>query len=237
MKLLVLAGGFGTRLKSVLPGTPKALAPVGEVPFLTLQLENWVEQGIRSFVFLLHHQADQIMGFLDTVKNGLLKDCAVVSLVEPVPMDTGGAVAYAVRELGLEGDFLVTNADTWLGTGIGQLTASRAPALAVTQLDDSSRYGQVQFDDSHRITAFTEKSALRSLGWINAGLCRLRADMFGNWDGGRFSLERQTFPELVQSGEVLAIPVEPDFIDIGIPEDYQRFCRWIAAGRKGALCK
>lgn len=237
MKLLVLAGGFGTRLQSVLPGTPKALAPVGEAPFLALQLENWAAQGIRSFVFLLHHQADQITGFLDTVKNGLLKDCEVVSLVEPAPMDTGGAVAYAVRELGLDGDFLVTNADTWLGSGIRELTVSRASAMAVIRLDDSSRYGQVQFDDSHRVTAFTEKNALGAPGWINAGLCRLRADMFHNWDGSEFSLERQIFPELVQRGELRAVAIEHYFIDIGIPEDYQRFCRWIEAGRKGTLCK
>ena len=236
-KLLVLAGGFGTRLQSVLPGTPKAMVPVGEVPFLALQLENWVSQGIRSFVFLLHHQADQIIGFLDTVKNRLLKDCEVMSLVEPTAMDTGGAVAYAVRELGLDGDFLVTNADTWLGSGIRELTASRTPAMAVIQLDDSSRYGQVQFDDSHRVTAFSEKNALGAPGWINAGLCRLRADMFDNWDGSRFSLERQTFPELVRRGELRAAAIEPNFIDIGIPEDYQRFCRWIEAGRKGTLCE
>lgn len=236
-KLLVLAGGFGTRLQSVLPGTPKALAPVGDVPFLALQLENWVAQGIRSFVFLLHHHADQITSFLDKGKSGLLKDCEVVRLVEPAPMDTGGAVAYAIRELGLDGDFLVTNADTWLGAGIRELTASRAPAMAVIRLEDSSRYGQVQFDDSYRVTAFMEKNALGTPGWINAGLCRLRADMFDHWDGVKFSLERQTFPDLVKRGELRAVAIEPDFVDIGIPEDYLRFCRWIAGGRKGALCK
>jgi len=237
LKLLVLAGGFGTRLQSVLPGMPKALAPVGEIPFLSLQLENWISQGIRSFVFLLHHQANQITDFLDTLKSGLLKDCEVVSLVEPAPMDTGGAVAYAVRELGLDGDILVTNADTWLGSGIRELTASYAPAMAVVKLEDSSRYGQVQFDDSHRVTAFMEKDALGAPGWINAGLCRLRTDMFDNWDGARFSLEKKTFPALVQRGELRAVAIEPDFIDIGIPEDYQRFCRWIEAGRKSTLCK
>ena len=235
MKLLVLAGGFGTRLQSVLPHTPKALAPVGRVPFLTLQLENWFAQGIRSFVFLLHHQADQITDFLDTLKNGLLKDCEVVCLVEPTPMDTGGAVAYTIRELGLDGDFLVTNADTWLGAGVQELTASRAPAMAVTRLEDSSRYGRVQFDDSSRITAFTEKNALCAPGWINAGLCLLRTDTFNDWDGARFSLERKLFPELVQRGELRAVIIESDFIDIGIPGDYQRFCRWIEVGRKGTL--
>lgn len=237
MKLLVLAGGFGSRLQSVLLDTPKALAPVGEVPFLALQLENWISQGIHSFVFLLHHQADQITGFLDSVKGSRLKDCEVTSLIEPAPMDTGGALAYAVRELGLDGDFLVANADTWLGSGIRELRASHAPAMAVIHLDDSSRYGQVQFDERQRVTAFTEKNALRAPGWINAGLCRLRADQFKSWDGARFSLERQTFPELVQTGALRAVAINPDFIDIGIPEDYRRFCRWVEEGRKGKLCK
>ena len=64
MRLLVLAGGFGTRLKSVVNNVPKALAPVGSVPFLQLQIEHWYAQGIREFCFLLHHQADKIFTFL-----------------------------------------------------------------------------------------------------------------------------------------------------------------------------
>jgi D-glycero-alpha-D-manno-heptose 1-phosphate guanylyltransferase len=237
LKLLVLAGGFGSRLQSVLPGTPKALAPIGDVPFLALQIENWVAQGISSFIFLLHHHADQITDFLGNASSGLLKDCEVESLIEPTPMDTGGAVAHAVGELKLNEDFLVTNADTWLGSGIQELIASAAPAMAVIRLDDCSRYGQVRFDERHRVTAFTEKSATGGPGWINAGLCRLSADMFRTWDGARFSLERQTFPALVQRGELRAVTIQPDFIDIGIPEDYQRFCRWIEGSRKGKLCK
>ena len=160
-----------------------------------------------------------------------------MSLVEPSPMGTGGAVAYAVRELELHGDFLVTNADTWLGAGIRELTVSMAPAMAVVRVDDSSRYGRVQFDDSLRVTAFSEKNTVGGPGWINAGLSRLRADIFHNWDGYQFSLERQTFPDLAQRGELRAIAIKPNFIDIGIPDDYQRFCRWIEAGYKGTLCK
>lgn len=237
MKLLVLAGGLGTRLKSVLPNAPKALAPVGQVPFLALQLENWIAQGIRSFVFLLHHQADQIQSFLDDAKAGLLKDCEVVCLVEPVPMDTGGAVAHAVRELGLDSDFLVTNADTWLGSGISQLMAiSGAPGIAVVRVDDATRYGTVQFNDKNRVTAFVEKSVLAGAGWINSGLYRLRPELFRDWDGKRFSLERKTLPELVERGELIAIELKSDFIDIGISQDYHRFCGWIEQGRVGKLC-
>ncbi len=66
MNLLVLAGGFGTRLQSVVSQVPKALAPVVGVPFLHLQIEHWKSQGIRSFGFLLHHQAELIIGFLQS---------------------------------------------------------------------------------------------------------------------------------------------------------------------------
>lgn len=229
--MLVLAGGFGTRLQSMLPSTPKALAPVAGTPFLELQLNSWIAQGLNSFVFLLHHQADQIINFLDGVDQGLLKNCEVVSVIEPTPLGTGGAVAYAVRELGLQNDFLVTNADTWLGSGVGDMTTSCAPAIAVVQIEDSSRFGQVQFDDNFRVTAFKEKSDLGSPGWINAGLCRLSAEQFRNWKGGEFSLENVIFQELALQGKLRAVPIKTDFIDIGIPRDYQRFCQWIDLSR------
>ena len=61
MRLLVLAGGFGTRLKTSIGDVPKALAPIGGIPFLQLQLEHWLSQGVQEFNFLLHHQADQII--------------------------------------------------------------------------------------------------------------------------------------------------------------------------------
>lgn len=235
-KLLVLAGGFGTRLHSLLPDTPKAMAPIGTVPFLALQLDCWVTQGIRSFVFLLHHKADQILSFLESNRDGLLRDCEVISLIEPKPMGTGGAVAYAVRELGLDGNFLVTNADTWLNSGIRELTALSAPAMAVVQLSDSSRYGQVEFDQSNQITAFTEKNTMDAYGWVNAGLYLLCADIFNNWDGAEFSLEREVFPKLAKHAKFLAVAIDSDFIDIGIPSDYERFCRWIIERRREKLC-
>ena len=236
MKMLVLAGGFGKRLQSVVAEVPKALAPVGQVPFLYLQIEHWMAQGLRSFVFLLHHQADLIISFLEAEKNGLLSGCQVTWLVEPTPMDTGGAVASAVNQLNLLGDFLLTNADTWLGAGVQDISRSAAPSIAVIRLRDASRYGQVQFNNQFNVTAFREKSSSQGSHWINAGLCHLNADLFKGWDGQPFSLERISLPELADRGALRAVPLQTDFIDIGIPDDYFRFCHWIAAGRKGKLC-
>ena len=237
MKMLVLAGGFGTRLQSVVAEVPKAMAPVGLVPFLSLQIQHWIDQGVRSFVFLLHHQADQIISFLEAEKGGLLKDCEIQCIVEPIPMDTGGAVAYAVQQLHLTGDFLVTNADTWIGAGVQELVRYAAPSMGVLNLSDASRYGLVKFDHLFHVTDFIEKSDLKGPGWINAGLCHLHADLFKNWDGQPFSLERVCLSEMAGSGTLKAVVLETDFIDIGIPDDYFRFCQWIAADRKGILCR
>ena len=235
MKMLVLAGGFGTRLQSVVAEVPKALAPVGQVPFLYLQIEHWIAQGLRSFVFLLHHQADLIISFLEAEKNGLLTGCQVSWLVEPAPMDTGGAVAHAVQQLHLKGNFLITNADTWIGTGVREVARSAAPSMAVLSLHDASRYGQVQFSADFFVTSFSEKNSSQGLGWINAGLCHLNADFFSNWDGQPFSLERISFPALAGRGVLKAVPIQTDFIDIGIPQDYLSFCGWIESGKENEL--
>lgn len=236
MRLLVLAGGFGTRLKTVIADVPKALAPIGEVPFLKFQIEHWLDQGLREFTFLLHHQADQIIVFLQAQQGGLLKDCQVDWLIEPVPMDTGGALAYAVKMIGLKGDFLMTNADTWLGGGIREMMQSADPAMAVINLSDVSRYGGVHFDEDQRVIAFAEKSGQCVSGWINAGLCHLNAGLFQNWDGKPYSLERGLFSTLVQDHRLTAVPLQTDFIDIGVPADYHRFRRWVTTGRQEPLC-
>lgn len=235
MKMLVLAGGFGTRLQSEVAEVPKALAPVGRVPFLYLQIKNWIDQGLRSFVFLLHHQADLIIKFLEAEKNGLLSGCQVSWLVEPSPMDTGGAVAYAVEQLNLKENFLITNADTWIGKGIQEVVRSEAPSMAVISLSDVSRYGQVQFSDEFFVTSFNEKISGQELGWINAGLCQLKASFFSNWDGQPFSLERITFPALADQGILKAVPIQTYFIDIGIPQDYLSFCGWIKSGNENEI--
>lgn len=233
MKLLVLAGGFGTRLQSVVSDVPKALAPVGNIPFLYLQLEHWIAQGVRSFVFLLHHQSDLIIGFLKKEQTNLLKGCEVQWLTEPLPMGTGGALAYAIAHLNISGSFLATNADTWIGTGINEVWRADSPAMVVVKVEDAGRYGRIQFDDKKFITAFQEKNAASEAGWINAGLCHLTTELFKDWDYEPFSLERVSFPFWAHRGALKAVLSQSDFIDIGIPEDYFRFCRWIESGKLG----
>lgn len=235
MKLLILAGGFGTRLKDILGNTPKAMAVVHGTPFILLQLKHWRRQGVNDFCFLLHHQSDQIVSYILSLKSSLLMGCNVDWVIERSPLDTGGAIANAVAVLGLQGDFLVTNADTWIGKGISELMQHRSPSMVVVSLSDVRRYGLVKFDNKFCVTKFIEKSVEPDRGWINAGMFRLNAEFFLNWDGQPFSLERDLFADLVETRRLKAVPLDTEFIDIGVPEDYYRFCRWIESEYEGRL--
>ena len=235
MRLLVLAGGIGSRLKTAVSDVPKALAPIDDKPFLQLQIEHWLLQGVREFTFLLHHHADQIIDFLVIQKSFLPTDYRINWVIEPQPLDTGGAVAHAVKTLNVKGNFLLTNGDTWLGGGVQEVFQTAAPAMAVVHLDNVGRYGQIQFNEDKLVTSFTEKDDQHTSGWINAGLCHLDPVLFKNWDGQPFSLERGLFPTLVKNRQLTAVPLPTPFIDIGIPEDYYRFCRWIESGKQEFL--
>jgi D-glycero-alpha-D-manno-heptose 1-phosphate guanylyltransferase len=186
-------------------------------------------------IFLLHHEAKRIENFLDSEKyEGLLKDCNLRILTEPQPLGTGGAVAFAVQQLSLDGSFLIANADTWLGSGIHQVRDSPSPTLAVVRVENSERYGAVEIQQNN-VVGFMEKQQSTGPGWINAGLYHLHADLFRDWNGLPFSLERDMFPGLVCEDRLRAISLKTEFIDIGVPTDYFRFCSWIESGKRDTL--
>jgi NDP-sugar pyrophosphorylase family protein len=234
-RLLVLAGGFGTRLRSAVADVPKPLAPVAGRPYLHYLVESWVAQGVTAITFLLHYQAETINAFVEQQQHdGLLKNCAVEVIVEPTPLGTAGAIAYAIQQLGIHGDFMVANADTWLDNGIRALARTATPAMATIEVADTCRYGNVDIRGG-KVQVFREKQQSRGRGWINAGLYHLGSDLFAAWDGAPCSIERDLFPDLAQIGCLNAVALDADFIDIGVPEDYFRFCRWIESGKRGVL--
>ena len=235
MKLLVLAGGLGTRLRHAVSDVPKSLAPIGDSNFLRIQLENWIDQGVRSFIFLLQYKSEQIISYLMEEQKNLLGNCKVQLIVEKEPLGTGGAIANALYQLKVDGDFLVTNADTWLHGGIRELIKSTSPAMLAIKVKSTGRYGAISFDEKNYITEFTEKAATQEGGWINGGMCKLNSTLFEGWDGIAFSLEDRLFPRLASQGLLKAVPLKTDFIDIGIPKDYFRFCEWIKLGKRGVL--
>lgn len=235
MKLLILAGGYGTRLRNILKETPKALAPIHDKPFLWYQIKNWRKQGLCEFVFLLHYGSEQIIEFINKIKKTTLKGCKIDFVIEKKPLLTGGAIGNAVQELGLEKSFLVVNADTWLGDGISLLSKKRINSLFVIMHNDIRRYGEVVFDKNFYISSLREKSSLKKSGWINTGLYKLDPRIFSTWNGDAISLEKIILPNMIKKRLIKAVPLQADFIDIGIEDDYIKFCSWQKNNRKNKL--
>jgi D-glycero-alpha-D-manno-heptose 1-phosphate guanylyltransferase len=225
--LYILAGGLGTRLRSVVSSVPKPLAPVHGKPFLQYLIEDWLDQGAADFVFLVHYQAELIGEFVQALfATEPFRHCRARIVVEPALLGTGGAVANAIAELGYEGTLMLVNADTWLPGALLPLANSVVPAMAVVEVDSLSRYGGVKIKDD-RVTRFVEKGS-SGAGQISAGLYRLRTMDFPQ-TGQAYSLERDILPNLASTGQLNAVTLDCPFIDIGIPEDYSKFVSSISS--------
>jgi len=222
---IVLAGGLGTRLRSVVSDRPKCLAPVGSRPFIALQLEMLATRGIQRFVLSLAHLAPMVQKAVEPMQSRLRID----TVTEPEPLGTGGAILYAMHQAGVQ-ECMVTNGDTWLDADLGGLIAPLNPAaheklrMGCTVVADRSRYGGVAFEGSGLVAGFLPKGA-EGAGPINAGFYRLHRSALDGWSvGAKFSLELDVLPGLIAAGAVSATPLDGAFIDIGVPEDYRRFC-------------
>ncbi len=234
MKLLVLAGGKGSRLKKEVPHLPKALAPINDIPFIDFQMENWIKQGVKSFVFILHYEYELIQKHLSQKYSEMVNDGCISFVIESTPLDTGGAVKNAISELDITENFLLINADTWLGDGLFNIWINNAPSMGIIKVEDISRYGEVKFD-KNIVTSFEEKSGINKSGYINAGISCLDPKSFEMLDLKIFSLEKDFFPKLLKKDLLQAVKLNADFIDIGIPSDYNRFCKWIESNKKNIL--
>jgi D-glycero-alpha-D-manno-heptose 1-phosphate guanylyltransferase len=220
---LILAGGLGTRLRSVLGDEcPKALAPVGGRPFLGWLLQALARQGVSEAVLSVGFGRDRIKEFI--ASSGW--EIAVSFVEEHEPLGTGGAIVHALRSHGAP-RMIVMNGDTLCDLDLDALCdyfhASKADmVMAATRVADSSRYGTLSFgDQSRRLNAFKEKQ--EGAGLINAGVCVIDANCLLERDmPERFSFERDFLQTSLQTVDVRVYADVDAFIDIGVPQDYVR---------------
>lgn len=235
MEMLILAGGFGTRLKAAVHDVPKPMASINGTPLLNLQIDHWIRQGQRSFVFLLHHQADLIIDFLVAKSKKLGEYINITWIVEETPLGTGGSVSHAIHKNNLTGDVLIANADTWLTGGLDQLSRSKGAAIAVIRSSDTSRYGSIVMDKNYFLIKFVEKNVNlgnENSGLINAGLYKLPTSIFHSEKAKEFSLETEILPQMSSKKLLKAEVLNGIFFDIGVPEDYNKFCEWYQINEK-----
>ena len=222
---VILAGGLGTRLRVVISDVPKALAPVAGRPFLDRQIEVLIAGGITSIVLALGYGADLVIDALPDFKFNSQVSC----VTEPRPLGTGGAARFVMTEQGYD-EIILTNGDTLLDADITAMlrpldhAAGELVRIGTVHVSDSGRYGRVKSDDAGRVVRFEEKEH-KGPGEINGGIYRLHSSAFEGFEQREvLSLEHDVLPVLAQRRKVTAHQLDGNFIDIGVPEDYQAFC-------------
>ena len=216
---LILAGGFGTRVKDLLGDLPKPMAPVNGRPFVEW-IVRWLKaQGVRDVILSTGFRAELVEKHFSTTP---VSEMNVRCITEPEPMGTGGGLAFAAAKCGATPPaWLVLNGDSLIFANVATITEAlgKADGVIVTRMvPDTSRYGSVRADEFGRITAFEEKQS--GAGEINAGIYLLRHEVVADFPEARpLSLERDVFPGLLgHSGGLMAHRVKAAFLDIGTPE-------------------
>jgi D-glycero-alpha-D-manno-heptose 1-phosphate guanylyltransferase len=222
MEAVVLAGGFGTRLRSVVSDVPKPMAPVNGRPFLELLLEYWIRQGVQRFVLSIGYLAEKISGHFGRQWGGV----EIAYALETEPLGTGGGVMLAAAQA-THDELLVLNGDTFFAVDLATLSSFHRESNAdctfsLFRTSDTKRYMGLALDGEGRVVELA--SAGSNLGTGGVILLNSKALRALPWKPGeRASLEADMLPEGQRRGwRICGREFAATFIDIGVPEDYRR---------------
>ncbi len=221
MKAIILAGGLGTRLSSVVSDLPKPMAPIGGRPFLAILLDELIAAGFTATTLAVGHRHEAIRDYFGNDYRSLRLGYSV----ETAPLGTGGAIRLALEKIAVPQVFVI-NGDTYLGLDYKAMLAAHLKknstlTMAVRKVPDVSRYGALDVDQNH-IRGFFEKGH-SGPGVINGGVYLLSRDLFEGYTLPHvFSFETDLLMPYVKEISPLAFTAVSTFIDIGVPEDYAR---------------
>ncbi|MBP8960234.1 MAG: nucleotidyltransferase family protein [Bacteroidales bacterium] len=218
---IILAGGFGTRLRGVVNDVPKSMAPVKGKPFLFWLFKYLEKQNIGKVIIASGYRHESIESYFGTA----LGSIGIEYSVEKEPLDTGGAVLLASSLVKGEA-FFVLNGDTFYDVNLLEfekffIESEAVMSVALKPMSNSSRYGSVVLKNN-RITAFREKGINES-GLINGGVYIVNKKWFIKAAPGlKFSMEKNILEKRIESDIITGFISDAAFIDIGVPEDYMR---------------
>ena len=238
MQAILLCGGMGTRLRSVVSDRPKPMADICGKPFLQYLLEMLRDKGITEVIFALGYMGEMIEEYF---QDGSAFGLKITYSYEEEPLGTGGAIRNALPKI-LEEEVLVLNADTYFPMDYQGLLRFHQEndgdfGLATRVVPDISRYGAVRRDAAGRILVWNEKlgdGGQPLAGEINGGIYVMKKSLIAEIPEGKQSLEQDCIPKWLSEGKrIFGLPFEGYFMDIGIPKDYQQFITDVEQGKNG----
>lgn len=221
-ELIILAGGLGTRLRPTVKDLPKSMAPVSGRPFIEYIIQHFQSEGIERFIFALGFEAKPIQNFL--LEHYPQLD--MVFSVESEPLGTGGAIKRACQ-YAKEENVAVTNGDTLFRINLDALwhlhqEKNADCTLSLKPMENFERFGAVELGRNQQIKAFKEKMHFDA-GLINGGCYILKIAHFeAQMAPLKFSFEKDYLEKQVEKGSLYGQQQDVYFIDMGVPEDYQR---------------
>jgi D-glycero-alpha-D-manno-heptose 1-phosphate guanylyltransferase len=223
LEAIILAGGFGTRLKGIVSDVPKSMALINGKPFLEYLLNYLTGQGISKAILSVGYKKELIQSYF----KDQYKTISIKYAIEDDPLGTGGGIKNAFAMV--EGDMALTlNGDSLFRIDfqamLKQHVANEAEiSMALKFLEDTSRFGTVTFDGGKRISGFLEKSGDTGSGYINGGIYLINTAFFKtNEFPEKFSIEKDCFEKDFEKTRIYGYLSRGYFLDIGIPEDYQK---------------
>jgi len=219
---VILAGGLGTRLKSVIKDIPKPMAEICRRPFLSYILDYLNNQGIKRVILSVGYKWKVIKDFFGSQYKNLELEYAI----EDKPLGTGGGLKNALKYVCKE-EVFVLNGDTFFDIDLNLFynlhkSKNSKLSIALKKTENTERYGIVEIDENNRIVSFLEKKKGGS-GFINGGIYLLNKKFFNAvMQENNFSLEKDFLERYFREYEFFGFPFDGLFVDIGIPEDYEK---------------
>lgn len=237
MRAVILVGGEGTRLRPLTYRAPKQMLPIVGVPMLERVLSNLAKHGVTEAVLSLGYLPDR---FIAAYPDHTVAGVQVTYAVEPSPLDTAGAIRFAALDAGINETFIVVNGDVLTDLDVTRLIAfhrerGAEATIALHPVEDPSRFGVVPTHPDGRVIAFVEKPPRDEAptNEINAGTYVLEPSVLESIPAdGRVSVERQTFPGLVERGSLYALSDDSYWLDTGTPQAYLEAHRDILESRR-----
>ena len=225
MEAIILAGGLGTRLRSVVPSLPKPMAPIKGNPFLSYLFDYWLSQGIKHFILSVGYKHEVI----STHFGNKYKDIDINYSIEDEVLGTGGGLLLATSQLRTKDPFLLLNGDTFFAVNLNKLlqyhkSCKSDMTVSLVQIKQNKRYSRVLLDNNGLIYSINSPTNSSKNCIANGGVYMIENKLLRAYKKKiprKCSLEEELLPQLlIHKKRVAGFISKSSFVDIGIPSDY-----------------